>query len=597
MGKLFSLEEFEEKNIDDLEVLISNTESSFNEEMEELSDSIELASESLKSSSETIILVTDMMTQLNSDKISKDKYLVAVEHFTPIIKTIASNLGVKYSIPSLEDFRNDYSYTSTKEIAMEGLFDYIKKLWKKIKDIFITFFKKVKLFLKKLFNKNKVNKAEVEKALNELNEALTVKNPEILIKETSSPIFKDIDTKLPSMLTFPGLPSITTDYIITNGTTILNNTLNIVNEVNIKETSKLEQITLKKIYEDIKYITSLNLLDVSNEDKIKNTVQSIKSTAILGLNSLFKYEINDIKNLPKGVYNEAQQVFTKEELYGDIKIYSLLDDRNITGNLTLPNDFNIYIIFSSDYKFIVTKYKFYNKGVENKLPPVNDAEVIRNLLKETIRITESFNNDKSVNNYESFQKQLVKIIDLMGSTFTDKMEALRVKHKESISNIGDPLLIKINELMYYLNSILYAGGTKEILDNFDKFHPIAKMLENRFSNYDLESVFHYLVSSDRSQVDEGINILYKTFKDNPQEFISVVDTLIGNANENSNDNIEEIIAILNDLSKFLLNYISGLKGILVNMNLPLTSLFYEFIDALLKFFLDSKSEIEQLNKN
>jgi len=116
MTKLFSLEDLQEEEttiIDDGDDFLN-----ISDELEDSAHSLELAVESIKTASEKLALIQGISSHLDGQKRTELSYFTSLEHYKPILESITTNLGVKSSIPSLEDFKNPYGTEASHAIAM-----------------------------------------------------------------------------------------------------------------------------------------------------------------------------------------------------------------------------------------------------------------------------------------------------------------------------------------------------------------------------------------------------------------------------------------------------------------------------------------------
>src|SRR5690349_20246746 len=135
MSKLFALEEIKEdltgipprKKNDSDEPKITDIDT------DDYVQDLEMIMEAFKTASNDLKLVGTMAATLNSKKPASVAYFASLESLTPFVQNIADNLGMKGKIPSLETFQSPMAFDACHDVALEGFFDYIKKIWEKIR--------------------------------------------------------------------------------------------------------------------------------------------------------------------------------------------------------------------------------------------------------------------------------------------------------------------------------------------------------------------------------------------------------------------------------------------------------------------------------
>lgn len=115
-----------------------------------------------------------------------------------VFDIIQKSLGDgKVAMPSMEDFSSQFTRASSKEVALEGFTDFIKKIWKIIKDFVVAFYNKIILFFKRITGMQLSNdeiKAYIKKNL----ETIRVNNFKVAIDNSTM-----ITTKLPLIFAGP----------------------------------------------------------------------------------------------------------------------------------------------------------------------------------------------------------------------------------------------------------------------------------------------------------------------------------------------------------------------------------------------------------
>jgi len=167
------------------------------EELEVYSSNLDLSMKCIDNLTLQQSIVMNISKNIQSRKIASESYFVTVGDYTDILKSIASNLGTKTPIPSLETFQSKHSTQQCHSIAIEGVVNILKAIWEKIKEFFFDLFKKIRLFFKRLAKLNlDLNEYEVyvEKMVSKLRSSKVIIDKPTVVKSKLATLLADVDS-------------------------------------------------------------------------------------------------------------------------------------------------------------------------------------------------------------------------------------------------------------------------------------------------------------------------------------------------------------------------------------------------------------------
>lgn len=560
MSKLFSLNDIEDTSEAHYETLSEVVDfPSISDEVEDHSHSLSLATEALRNASNELKLVRHINASLNDKKLASVDYFTSLENYKPVLEVIASNLGSKLTIPSLEDFQNPYGTKASHEVAMESLYSYVKKIWEKIKDIFVAFFKKITLFFKRVF------KADLE--LENYEEYLEVMIAKIKSKKPEISNSKElIDSKLPSLLANPGMETITHDYILGTGEIKIKQLVHMINKVFNEGIENLAKNDFKRLSDDVTELVSAGFQKEKSLTEVTEKLDSIKQNAINAVNKLFIHEVRSIRELPETVYNDVYYHLDKNT-ETSFKATCLIDQNN--SHELLPKNFNCYMITSEERKLFIASSTENNSYVQNKIYPIPTANNLVVFYEFYRKFSKEVNLKRLDNSIKLFDKHIDSLVDCMRGKYMKLLDELSVVDK---SDEGSKFMAAILTLKTFMKSNP-VNNIPDVNDAFPEVRYISKLIDD-------------------SQEADAIDDIYAAYKGRESEFIGTVSRVTGitiNAGTSSSyseDDRKELLARYEELQKFLLNYLNNiqvmLKDISVNMAGTYTELRYELAKYLYK---------------
>ena len=575
MAKLFSLEnDGYSKEIG----RITNNGSDLveiSDEIQDSADSLNYITEALKTSSNQLLLVSDISISLNTQNRASASYFTSLENYTLFMDSVANNLGVKNRIPSLEDFKNPYGTEASHAIAMEGFFDYIKQIWKKIKEVFASFFKKINMFMRRLL-KYDLDLETYEKYIEAKVAKIKAKKPTISNNKL------EIDSKLPSLLAHPGMESVTSDFILTTGRDKFRQLARLMNNTFMQKLTEIGDKDLRKVYEVINKLVSIKVNEYSNLDEFVEVTDSIKEHSLSIMSKIFSHDNIRLNETPDTVFNDIQQFFTRDEINSSMTIRSLIDNNNSTE--TLPKNFNCYYINFDNIKTFITSSTEVNQFVKNKVTPISNPD---NLIKfyEDYRKTKSEVNIRKLDDSsEVLDRSIDLILSVMNNKFAPLLESLQtIKFKKNRLNTKDALL----KLMILLNPMKTSENRR--ID-------IALLLSSKL-NLDDNDITMKLISESKDQQEEAKQYFINNFKDQNEElFINAVSEILikyeGKQPENvisdiDPKKIEEILKVLQNFQKFMVNYLTSMQNMIKQLSINLAGVFAELKFEIVKYIYNS----------
>lgn len=572
MSKLFSMEDFTGAN-DEPEV--SQPQEIFDTvaaDVEDFAGDMEIATERLVTASSELNLVSGMSGAMKTKKVASVDYFTSLENYRPVLESIARNLGVKPKTPSLEDFKNPHGTQASHEIAMEGFFDYLKKIWDKIAEIFHAFFKKISVFFRRLFN------AELE--LDTYEEYVEGMIGKIKAKKmTVSDNKAIIDSKLPTLLANPGMEAVDSDFILTNGETKIRQLVSISNTTFQSTLQKIAKDELKDLHKVLK-----NLIDDAGNanrplDDIQRELDQIRELSLSGLDQLFGYAVNDLRQVPDSVYDAIHHHFDRNEI-DDIRIHSLVDNGNYSE--ALPKSFNAYFVVSATGKLFVAASTETNGYVQNKLHPISNMNNLVKFYDFYKKVSKELNIKKIDASIGEFQDRVDDIISLMKGKYVELLEKLQknkvnAKHGSRISSKEEAL----NALIAFFR-------------DFDRLHP-RDTATNRLIAQSADALgvdgelLETLVMSDDN--DRRSSLLVSVTDED--QFVTAARQILsasGNSSEQAYTSVEDLERVVKEyeaLQKFILNYLNSLQTMLKEVSVNLAGTYTELRFELIKYIYNS----------
>lgn len=574
MGKLFSLEDFGDTAEADIAVEPQDVFEKVDTEIGDFTDNMEVATERLTTASNDINLVMGMSSSMKGKKVASVDYFTSMENYRPVLENIAKNLGVKCRVPSLEDFKNPHGTQASHEIAMEGFFDYLKKLWDKVKDIFAAFFKKIGVFFRRLFN------AELE--LDTYEEYLEGMVAKIKAKKMTISDNKIVlDSKLPTLLANPGMEAVDSDFILVTGESKVRQLVAVANTTFQTALAKISKEDLKELYKVVKETIDDGLHQNRAPDEVGQALDQIRLAALSGMNQLFGYSVTDVRQVPEMVYNAMYQHFDRSEIE-DLRIHSLVDNNNYSE--ALPKNFNAFYVLSESGKIYVSSSTETNGYVQNKLFPISNANNLVRFYDFYKKISKELNMKRIDNTIGEFQDRVDDIVGLMKSRYVELLE--RLQKSKVHAREGERINTKeegINALVNMFREIDRRDPNNPSLNRL----VIATANELDIHWQDVENLIR------DTEVEPSRAHLMMSIR-NEEQFVTDVRKVLINQGvqttsqpEMTREELEKLVKEYEQFQKFLLNYLNSLQVMLKDVSVNLAGTFTELRFELVKYIYNS----------
>lgn len=574
MNKLFNLESFSDAASDTpIPATPEDVFVSVHQDIEEYTGDLEVATERLTTASNELILVSGISASMKSKKLASVDYFTSMENYRPVLERIAQNLGVKCKVPSLEDFRNPHGTQASHEIVMEGFFDYVKKVWDKIKEIFHAFFKKISVFFRRLFN------AELE--LDTYEQYLEGMIAKIKAKKMTITDNKVVlDSKLPTLLANPGMEAVDSDFILVTGEGKVRQLVNVANHTFHTGLSKIAKDELKELHKVLRDLVDNAAHTDRPVDEIAAELDQIRELSIAGLNQLFGYSLNDIRQVPDMVYDAIFHNFDKSEI-DDLRIHSLVDNGNYSESL--PKNFNAYYVLSESGKLFVSASSETNGYVQNKLHPISNANNLVRFYDFYKKMSKELNIKKIDSSIGEFQDRVDDIIGLMKTKYVDLLEKLQKGKTQARQSVR---ISTKNEAISGL--VAFFREMDRQMPNNPK---VNRELYNVAVELDIDSTTLENIVRDKDAEDNRL-ILTATINDE-DTFVTKTRKILaasGSTNDQAYTSVEDLERIVKEyesFQKFLLNFLNSLQVMLKEVSVNLAGTFTELRFELVKYIYNS----------
>jgi hypothetical protein len=450
-------------------------------------------------------LLRDYRSDIKSKEIGTTEYMTAMECSRIYISSITHNLA----IPSLEDFEVSYALESCNNIAMEGITDLIKKIWKTVINFLKDIGKRIKLFFKRLLNME----LEIEQYDEYIGSMITF----LKSKKDLKTIEGTVSTKLPSMLASINDTDYSYSKFTTKGRSKIQNLVEVLNDTALTKLSSLE--TFMKNNEELLLVELTNSPD-------GDTLYSVEGNAITSslTNSSFSYIVDSkIKNeiVSKFFYSDVEDIEDNTDSYTVMSTFEINDNESVS-----PNKINSYLL--------TTKATDYRQLVSIKGDPGNvlyDTNVIVNELevpKSLTELVDCYDFYRKINreiNIDKLNKTILKVQDRLtkySSNFSKKLTKLKESDED---HEGDSKIELSN------NKIRITSSDKKIIKallevmNEDKGKEVAiigsfidmSMKEGTFIDVNKNIISGIIINSYTVTIDENnvktVNILEATTVD------------------------------------------------------------------------------------
>lgn len=413
MAKLFAGEDLDIEQTAPEQLIEAKIENSDIPDIVEFhEDAVQVAVEGVARACNELYILRDVKASLESKKLSSVEYFTSVENYSLYLKSVANNLGVKAKIPSLEDFKNQYSAETSHHIAMEGFVEFMRSIWEKIKGFFRDFFKRIMLFLKRLVNAN-LQMDEYEMYIESMIQKVkrSDKNTVTAIK---------IDSKLPTMLCATDSDLMKSDHLLTKGRQKLENLSFFINGF----TMTLEKSFIPEFETALKNLKTI----LSANDLTADDIDNVRNDFVDCFKSMFAYKLSSFRDVPEEVQSDILNVFDSKQLQ-EANIYSAVSDRD--SNSTMPNNINMYHVSTSfnvsetdrSSRIFICTNSFKNTIVENTIETISSRDNLLRFYDFYKTYSKEVKMDRVEKLITHFDKQIDTLIRSIHEPFKIAMES------------------------------------------------------------------------------------------------------------------------------------------------------------------------------
>lgn len=364
----------------------------------EADDSVGIVTESFR----PVMHYYEAITHIEKALTEKNTIL-AVEAYNPLLKSLASNLGCKTAIPSLEDYKNPYSAKASKEVALESITGMLKKIWEAIKKFFSDFFKKVSEFGKRLVNANlQIDTYEryVPDLLKKINrDKLTCSDPS-----------KEVNTKLVQLLAPEGLDKLDGVWVPQNLPPIVSATVDAI-EFIIKNTipnisNRAFPDFINRVSEKLSRIRNISV--ESDLDKTLDEISKEVNSFIQGTVTALCSVPADEKQIPEQAYDKLADLLVDNTL-SSLTLHMFCDTKN--NMYRLPKNFNLVIGISPEDKLYSVTVTEDNDNKSNTIPVLQDLKALELVYDNYKELTKKFDIKNISRSFLDIDKAVSGFID------------------------------------------------------------------------------------------------------------------------------------------------------------------------------------------
>jgi len=486
--KIFVVEELQQQVEDNRDFdLINDNVDGFNNEFEKevCLEEFHLISSKLEKLSEQ----SDIVNKINNHLISNyDKINVSLECLKPVIEGIAKNLGISYTIPSMEDFHGCYSYHITRKLSLEagrGFFgeiwyrfcEFIKRIFKTIWGLFAGYDKADE---KTVDNVEKLNKELVEAVKKILN------NPEKIIENINT-------QNVASSVDVNNNVSLSDGTTVNQGVSVVDNNI-IVITTNNDIIRYIETNNEERAYSIVEIETMLKNTTNRYKKFTDNYNKNIKEL-LFKFDIINDYYISTIKNIKLYINND--EILDREndyietalkDLYGEIDQSSIIDIYKKLFNLQAED--NSENIFKESTPFLIDKIMTLkleeNESIEDNIQiPYKSITLALEDNSKTIREV----SDKDVIDFKVGYDKLVTFNSINNTI--NELNTISITNEKDFKNSSNKFntIEKVNKELEDLIDILERknNNTNIETDNNNKSKEIITKLRNALNT--LKNIF------------------------------------------------------------------------------------------------------------
>lgn len=607
----------------------------FSEEIEDVDILSEMVTESVQMCSGQISLASEAANNLMNRKLGSVDYLVSVENYKLITDVLASNLGVKPFVPSLEDFGSKFALEASHEVAMEGFLNFIKKMWAKVKSFFLEFFKKVGQFIKRISGAN-LEIDTYEKYVDDI--IRKIKRKQLVLGDNTV----KLESRLPSLVA-----DLTTsefnDYseVLNKAETKMAVLAYELKSMNDPTKLKNTENSLKMVREILDDILKEAVSDSPDIVILENKLDEIKNALTATLSAYYLPVDLSSNDVPSEVYEDILRV-SENVNTSNMKIRSMVKPGE--GSHSLPKLFNTYLAIGVDKGTYIKTSTELNTYVSSKVPPIGTIDNMEKFYSRYKEFVKSYNVKDSSNVLNRLSKDIDVLVGYMETKYGDTINTVNntVRVMERLTpHEGSDVTSGLKFMFTFVDKITEGITDKELLSKMyedltalygEEYKNIFKEskpqwgteldlpLKNRafiesknFNEYDGEDPLVYgilspelvggnrkiLSTNDRKNtkfVDGVIEYVKYQMEDNPNVGGSVLNNIAIivtrlNTYLTHNDEVvsdpKELLEILSVIQDSIVPFLNTYKSHVASVTTDLAAIYTETRGAVIKYIYDS----------
>jgi hypothetical protein len=546
------------------------------EVIEDADSSLQMASQAVKTGFEQLSIVQGISDSLDGKQVCSEAYMTSLENYRPIIEQIIGKLGARRSIPATEDFLNMHRAKSAHLIATEGLSDFLKKTWEKIKEFFTIFFKKIALYLKRMVKAN-LELENYEEYLEPMMAKLRAKGSSA--KPTDLAAF---DSKLPSMLADEGMAVMDTEYFLNYGVHKVENLLTLMERVGFKGVGKLNEVDgIPMLQLKIGEFVSKHM-DIGTQplETIKEDARELQYLAMSLLSTVFPNVVSDPKELPEDIYSGIHDAFDRGQMGEGFVLRSL--EPLSGGRDNLPNSANLFMAHAADGTSYVEGYIRKDVYVRQMLTPPSNFKSLQNLhdfYKNRIAKIKVQTADKSL---DKTNEHIMKLLGMVSKDLTRMVERASTMRRSAVrtEDVAEMLIAatksgtSLNEIITKVLNPMFGDRTMDVVmdeDYGDVWQRFQNTPPTDTEDYRLTFVNVYAPKLDA---------LFRRHGRSLKDFADGIMQMGGELGQMSEDEMAEAKQVISDVNRMLTNFFTRLQSVLrfimTNVYGVYTELRYEY---------------------
>ena len=549
----------------------------------EAEDSVAIVAESFKPVNhyyETVKHIEQALSGKNT--------ILAAEAYNPLLKSLAHNLGYKAAIPALEDYNNPFAAKASKEVALESLKGFLRKIWESIRKFFLDFFRKVSEFTKRLINAN----LQIDTYERYVPDLLKKINREGL--KCSDPT-KEVNTKLVALLAPEGLDRLDGVWVPQNIRPIVQETIIRLDVLTKNIFPSLIKETIPNIFNTVSTLYG-NIDRMSVEGEILDTLAKceleVKQFIVHSVKTICPVE-TDSRNIPEDAFEQLSNLLIDNSM-SDLKINSFTDNSKPIGRL--PKNFNLIMAISNEDKVYSVTVTEENQSKSTTIPVLPDIKALELVFDQYKDLSKKFDIkyiskifldiDKTLN---SFVVQLPKMLDSYKAKYENfSLDGLLINFVSQ----NDALYLKV--LQEGVEAVLERFSTNELYKEYMRLGGAKRVDE--LTLIDLGNMKEFIVTKviphhgSSSEFDD--KDVVNAGKDLVETITALLTAIKGNTDDSGTPISAVIVKEINEVEKLLMNYIQNLQVALRAVETTFPSIVTDLRYELLKYVYDSARQFE-----